>query len=302
MFDKSLRAQIVFSDHSLATDSVFAEMQLVSCRNVLIYFTRELQDRAIGLFREALPRQGFLGIGSKETLRFSEHAPAFAEFSYRRAHLSQEGGRMSVDVRGARRSLRALEALVIGASAGGVEALLKLLPAFDAAAAVAVIVVLHLPRGQPSSLVEIFAPRCALPVREAEDKAPVTRGVVYVAPPDYHLLVDEDRDGFPCLALSADDPVNYSRPSIDVLFESAADVYGPRLGGVVLTGANADGAVGLAAVKRAGGATIVQAPGSALVPAMPVAALARVAPDYTTDLDGIAALLRALPSAATPSR
>jgi chemotaxis protein methyltransferase CheR len=81
VFDKSLRAQIVFSDHSLATDSVFAEMQLVSCRNVLIYFTRQLQERAIGLFRDALSRKGFLGIGSKETLRLSAHGPAFEEFA-----------------------------------------------------------------------------------------------------------------------------------------------------------------------------------------------------------------------------
>jgi chemotaxis protein methyltransferase CheR len=80
VFDKSLRAQIVFSDHSLATDSVFAEMQLVSCRNVLIYFTRGLQERALGLFADALSRKGFLGIGSKESLRFSEHAAAFDEF------------------------------------------------------------------------------------------------------------------------------------------------------------------------------------------------------------------------------
>ncbi len=79
VFDKSLRAQIVFSDHSLATDSVFAEVQLVSCRNVLIYFTRELQDRSIGLFRDSLCRKGFLGIGSKESLRFSAHADAFEE-------------------------------------------------------------------------------------------------------------------------------------------------------------------------------------------------------------------------------
>lgn len=79
VFDKSLRKHIVFSDHSLATDSVFAEMQLVSCRNVLIYFNRELQDRAIGLFREALCRKGFLGIGAKESLRFSPHAEAFVE-------------------------------------------------------------------------------------------------------------------------------------------------------------------------------------------------------------------------------
>jgi chemotaxis protein methyltransferase CheR len=80
VFDKSLKDHIVFSDHSLATDSVFAEMQLVSCRNVLIYFNRSLQDRALGLFREALCRQGFLGIGAKESLRFSSHADAFLDF------------------------------------------------------------------------------------------------------------------------------------------------------------------------------------------------------------------------------
>jgi chemotaxis protein methyltransferase CheR len=79
IFDKSLRDHVVFSDHSLATDSVFAEVHLVSCRNVLIYFTRELQDRAVGLFREALVRRGFLGIGSKESLRFTSHAAAFEE-------------------------------------------------------------------------------------------------------------------------------------------------------------------------------------------------------------------------------
>ncbi len=81
MFDKSLREHVVFSDHSLATDSVFAEVQLVSCRNVLIYFNRELQDRAVGLFRDALCRKGFLGIGSKESLRFSAHAASFAELA-----------------------------------------------------------------------------------------------------------------------------------------------------------------------------------------------------------------------------
>jgi chemotaxis protein methyltransferase CheR len=81
VFDKSLKKHLVFSDHSLATDSVFAEVQLVSCRNVLIYFNRELQDRAIGLFREALCHRGFLGIGAKESLRFSSHGRAFDEIS-----------------------------------------------------------------------------------------------------------------------------------------------------------------------------------------------------------------------------
>lgn len=81
IFDKSLRQRIVYSDHSLVTDAVFAEVQLVSCRNVLIYFERELQDRAIGLFVESLPRKGFLGLGAKENLRFSRHADAFTDFA-----------------------------------------------------------------------------------------------------------------------------------------------------------------------------------------------------------------------------
>jgi len=81
VFDKSLREHIVFSDHSLATDSVFAEVQLVSCRNVLIYFNRDLQDRAVGLFRDSLCRKGFLGVGSKETLRFSSHSESFDELA-----------------------------------------------------------------------------------------------------------------------------------------------------------------------------------------------------------------------------
>jgi chemotaxis protein methyltransferase CheR len=79
-FDKSLRNRVVFSDHSLVTDAVFAEVQLISCRNVMIYFDRSFQDRAIGLFRDSLSRHGFLGLGSKESLRFSDHAQAFVEF------------------------------------------------------------------------------------------------------------------------------------------------------------------------------------------------------------------------------
>ena len=80
VFDKSLRSRVVFSDHSLVTDAVFAEMHLISCRNVLIYFDRELQDRALGLFKDSLARKGFLGLGSKESLRFSAHAASFSEF------------------------------------------------------------------------------------------------------------------------------------------------------------------------------------------------------------------------------
>src|SRR5215813_2427247 len=137
--------------------------------------------------------------------------------------------------------MRTLEALtgevdgiVIGASAGGVDALAILLPALPAGLRAATFVVLHLPRERPSLLVDIFAPKCALAVCEAEDKQPVEPGTIYFAPPDYHLLVDRG----PRVALSADDLVHFSRPSIDVLFESAAEVYGERLIGIILTGAN----------------------------------------------------------------
>ena len=92
IFDKSLRKRVVFSDHSLVSDAVFAETQLVSCRNVLIYFNRELQDRAVSLFRDSLTRRGFLGIGSKESLRFSKHEAAFSEFDRHERIYQKEGG------------------------------------------------------------------------------------------------------------------------------------------------------------------------------------------------------------------
>ncbi len=188
-------------------------------------------------------------------------------------------------------ALGRVEAMVIGASAGGIDALMTLLPALPARTKAAVLIVLHLPRRHRSSLVEIFRPKCALAVREAEDKEPIESGTVYFAPPDYHVLVDAG----PCLALSADAPVNFSRPSIDVLFESAADFYGAALAGAILTGANADGAAGLAAVRRAGGVTIVQEPTTAFARAMPTAALKGGAADFVLSLDGIARLLASLP-------
>lgn len=190
---------------------------------------------------------------------------------------------MSLDA--ARRSR--IGGVVIGASAGGVQALSELLPALRRDAQVAVFVVLHLPRDRPSLLVEVFSRKCALDVREAQDKEPVVPGTVYFAPPNYHLLLD---DG-PQLALSADDVVNHSRPSIDVLFESAADVYRERLLGIILTGANEDGAAGLAAVHDAGGITVVQEPQSAQSSLMILSALERRAPDLVLPLPGIAALL-----------
>jgi two-component system, chemotaxis family, protein-glutamate methylesterase/glutaminase len=182
-----------------------------------------------------------------------------------------------------------IDAVVIGASAGGVQALSILLPALSPSLRAAVFIVLHLPRDKPSVLPEIFQPKCALPVMEAEDKLPVLPGNVYVAPANYHMLIDHG----PQLALSADDPVHHSRPSIDVLFESAADVYKNRLLGIILTGANEDGAAGLACVKDAGGMTVVQEPETAQAPLMVRAALALRPADWVLPLDKIAALLKA---------
>jgi two-component system, chemotaxis family, protein-glutamate methylesterase/glutaminase len=183
-----------------------------------------------------------------------------------------------------------IDAVVIGASAGGIQAMAQLLPSLPVGARAAVMAVLHLPRDQPSLLPEIFQRMCRLPVSEAQDKQPVQPGCVYIAPANYHLLIDEG----PQLALSSDEPVHYSRPSIDVLFESAADVYGKRLIGIILTGANEDGARGLAAVKDAGGITIVQTPDSAQSPAMATAALALRPADCVLPLTAIAELLSTL--------
>ncbi len=186
------------------------------------------------------------------------------------------------------------DAIVIGTSAGGIEALSRLLPALPAALHASVLIVLHLPRDRPSLLADLFAPQCALAVCEAEDKEPLQPGTVYFAPPDYHLLVDRERDGSVVLALSSDELVHYSRPSIDVLFESAADAYGPRLLGIVLTGGNQDGAAGLAAVHREGGRCIVQSPDEAQAAYMPEAALRRGHADEVLTLAQIAERLSRL--------
>ena len=129
--------------------------------------------------------------------------------------------------------------------------------------------VVHQPPDRESLLAGLLGERSQLPVREAEDKEPIEPGTVYLAPPDYHLLVEKDGH----LSLSSEEPVHFSRPSIDVLFESAADAYGAGLVAAVLTGANSDGARGLRTVVDAGGTALVQRPDTAFASMMPAAAL-----------------------------
>jgi two-component system chemotaxis response regulator CheB len=180
------------------------------------------------------------------------------------------------------------ELVVIGASWGGLDAVSRLLALLPPALDCPLALVQH--RGpQASELARLLGRHTAWPVREVDDKAPVAPGTVHVAPPGYHLLVQPD--GF---ALSTEAPVRFSRPSIDVLFESAADTYGSRLVGVVLTGANDDGARGLARIGRVGGVTMVQDPATATRRDMPLAALTLVVPDVLADLDGLATALAAV--------
>lgn len=160
---------------------------------------------------------------------------------------------------------------IVGASWGGLQALSTLVRGLPDDFGLPLAIVQHRGRDAGNLLSELLQGHTSLPVREAEDKEPFCPGCIYVAPPDYHLLVE---NGF--FGLSVDEPLRYSRPSIDVAFTSAADSFGKLVVGVVLTGANADGAQGLHRIAARGGLTLVQRPDEAECPIMPTAALAKV--------------------------
>ncbi|WP_397456660.1 chemotaxis protein CheB [Pseudomonas versuta] len=183
--------------------------------------------------------------------------------------------------------LRPVDAVVVGASAGGVEALLTIFKDLPADFGLPIIVVLHIPDERRSQLAEVFDRRLSIAVKEAGDKEPIIPGTLYFAAPGYHLSVEDDYS----FSFSQEARVHYSRPSIDYLFESAADAYQQRLAAILLTGANQDGAQGLETIKLRGGLTIVQDPEEALVATMPQAALDRIQPDYILPLCGIGRLL-----------
>lgn len=188
----------------------------------------------------------------------------------------------------------AVEVVAIGASWGGLQAVGAVLADLPGEFGAAVVLAQHRPADTPTSHLEtLLDARCALTVCEAEDKQALAAATVLVAPAGYHMLVEQGS-----VALSVDEPRHHSRPSIDVLLGSAADAYGERACGVVLTGANADGAEGLAAIARRGGATIVQDPGGAERREMPDAALAMTPDARVVGLADIGALLCELASTA----
>jgi len=179
--------------------------------------------------------------------------------------------------------------LAIGLSAGGTPLIKRLLAALPEDYSLAVAIVAHLPQGYESSLAQQLDALTDLPVTEARDKEPIVAGHVYVAPPDYHLLVEKNHPF--TFALSKDDSVKSVRPSIDVLFSSAAEVFEASLIAVILSGANSDGADGMAVVKKLGGLCIVLDPLEAEFSAMPNTTIQQVDVDYIVGMEDIISLL-----------
>lgn len=186
--------------------------------------------------------------------------------------------------------IKAGRVVIIGGSAGSLDVLLKILPGLTAIPSLALVIVLHRKSGEDATLEELIAVKTDIPVTEVEDKVLLEQGCIYIAPADYHLLFEKNGE----LSLDISEKVQYSRPSIDVSFESAADAYGPNVTAILLSGANADGTGGLKAVKQAGGTTVVQKPETAEVPYMPANAIEHLAPAHILDPAGILAFIRNL--------
>ena len=182
------------------------------------------------------------------------------------------------------------KAVVIGGSAGSIDVLLKLLPALSPVFPFTIIIVLHRKNYTDSSLADLLASKTTISIQEVEDKDVVNPGTIYLAPANYHLLIEKEE----VFSLDDSEKVNYSRPSLDVTFESAADVYGSSLVGIILSGANADGTAGLNAVKKAGGISIAQKPETAQSSFMPQQAILHAPIDYVLDVEELAVFINSL--------
>ena len=190
-------------------------------------------------------------------------------------------------------SKQAYRIVVIGSSAGGLEALRDLLSPLDKSFCLPIVVVQHIAPGSSESFIEFLQRNLTINLKEADDKEELKAATVYIAPPDYHLLIEKDMT----LALSVDEKVLYSRPSINILFESAASVLGPAVIAVLLTGANNDGAAGMVKIRKSGGLAIIQSPDTAYCGTMPAAAIAAAGADYILSLEDIPNILNELTGA-----
>ena len=179
------------------------------------------------------------------------------------------------------------EAIVIGVSSGGMNAMKVMFSLLPKDFSTPVIIVQHIGAHSDSQWIKLLNDKSNLPIKEADEKEKIENGKIYIAPPNYHLLIEKDRT----FSLTVDERVNYSRPSIDVLFESAAEAYADKLIGVILTGSNNDGTNGIKRVKECGGLAIIQNPETAESAFMPKSAIAAIKPDYVLSLEAIAELL-----------
>ena len=180
--------------------------------------------------------------------------------------------------------------LIIGGSAGSLEVLLDILPKLNPVSSFIIVIVLHRKSGEDNMLEDLISFKSKIPFKETEDKVELEPGYLYVAPSDYHLLIENTGH----ISLDTSEKINYSRPSIDVAFESAAEVYGKNLTGVLLSGANADGTAGLEAIKKKGGTTIVQQPDTAEVAFMPLNAILNSPPDLILSTSAILEYINSL--------
>jgi len=183
-----------------------------------------------------------------------------------------------------------IKMILIGGSAGSLQVILRLLPDLQLQLPVTIVLILHRKPASDETLTDLLSSRTAWAVSEAEDKETILPNHIYIAPADYHLLVESDHT----LSLDVSEKVNYSRPSIDITFESAAEVYGPALLAILLSGANADGLEGMKNIKAAGGTCVVQDPESAEVSYMPLQAIGHVAIDKILHADEMAAYINGL--------
>ena len=182
--------------------------------------------------------------------------------------------------------------VVIGVSTGGLKVIKAILSVLPSEFALSIIIVMHRHKETDGYLERSLNDECKMQVKQADEKEEIKAGIVYVAPPNYHLLIEDDGT----FSMSVEGPVNYARPSVDVVFESAAEVYGEGLIGVILTGANKDGSRGLKMIKKSGGLTIVQTPETSEAAEMSKSAMEAVKPDYVLPLIEIGRLLRKLES------
>ncbi len=300
----AVKQLVRFEEHNLVSDLPYRDVDLVVCRNVLIYFSPDLQTRVFRHFHEGLKAGGYLLLGKAE-VPIGETKSMF-QCVDRRAKLYRKGGRPgerpSATVGQVKEDRLCCVApvrkpseeavrkvVVIGASAGGIDAVRQVLSGLPRDLPAAVVVVQHLHPDRRTHLHQYLARHCPMRVCLAEDQMPIETGVVYVAVPGKHLYTDKKR-----LHLNSQAPVHYVRPSVDVLFASAAEAFGPNTIGVVLSGSGRDGARGCQEIKAKGGVAIAQDADSSRHWSMPRAAIERGGIDYVLPLGEIAGKIVAL--------